>query len=191
MKYLVLASSSVARREILSNIGLAFTVDPSNYEEDMSLNLPPKKLAIHLAKGKAEEVARRHQKSVVLAADSFAVFQNQLLGKPYTKANAIKMLKSLNGNSHSFITGYCLLDTDSGKIFTESVESSVWLRQLDEKEIKSYVNKEDVLNNAAAYRIQDLGSLLISRIEGDYYNVMGLPLSRVVDKLKDFGIKVL
>lgn len=191
MKKLVLASSSPARRQILEAIRFPFIVDVSNFEEDMSLNMAPQELAKYLSQGKAEEVARRHKNTVVLAADSFAVFNGQLLGKPHTIENAKKMLTSLSGGCHSFITGFTILESDTGEKYSDVIETKVCFRKLTSQEIDGYLKKENVLNNAGAYIIQRLGGALVDRIEGDYSNIMGLPLSAITPALKDFGINIL
>src|SRR3989344_3595728 len=135
MKKLVLASSSPARKEILENTGFPFTTDASNYKEDMSLNMKPEALAKHLSLGKAKEVAPRHKNSIILAADSFAVFQGEFLGKPGTIENARKMLAMLSGRCHSFITGFTIMDSDTGKKYTDAVETKVYFRELTPEEI--------------------------------------------------------
>jgi septum formation protein len=191
MKSLILASRSPARRELLERTGFSFTVEASNYEEDMTLKLPPKELAIYLSKGKAKDVASHHQAAVVLAADSFAVLDDKLLGKPHTVERAKEILAMLSGRSHSFVTGFTIIDTDSGKEFSGSAETIVYFRDLTPGDINSYVAKEDVLNKAAAYIIQGLGAILVERVEGDYSNVMGLPLPAVARALKDFDINLL
>ena len=153
--------------------------------------MKPAELAKHLSQGKAKDVASRHEKSVVLAADSFAVFSGQLLGKPHTIENARKMLSILSGRCHSFITGFTILDTDTGKQFTDVVETKVYFRELTSEEIDRYLEKENVLNNAGAYIIQRLGGVLVEKIDGDYCNVMGFPLSAITPALRDFGINIL
>jgi septum formation protein len=191
MKKLVLASASPSRQQILETLGIAFEVCPSNYEEDMSLALTPKELAIYLSRGKAKQVAKKYNHAVILAADSFAVYDGKLLGKPHTLAKARADLMMLSGNVHSFITGFTLIDTDSGQEVADAVVSKVYFRQLSEQEIDTYLKKEDVREKAGAYVVQGLGALLIDKIDGDYYNVVGLPISAVAKHLKQFGIQLL
>lgn len=188
MRSLILASSSPSRHEILNSTGFPFIIDPSNYEEDMSLNMPPADLAIFLSKGKAKDVAKRHNNAVVLGADSFGVYKNELLGKPHTVSRAEEMLTMLSGHAHIFVTGFTLIDTGSGREYSESVETKVYIKNLSKHEIEDYIAKDDVLDKAGAYTIQGEGSKLITKIEGDFNNVMGLPLSRVLIALKKFGI---
>ncbi len=191
MKHLILASGSSARKEILGRTGFPFIVDASKYEEDMSLNLEPTELAKHLSRGKAREVASRHKNAVILAADSFAVFNGELMGKPHTTEKARQMLATLSGQRHSFITGFTILDTDTGKEHSDAAETKVYFRELSGEEIDGYLAKENVLNNAGAYIIQSLGAVLVERIEGDYSNFMGLPLPKVAKALKEFDVNFL
>ncbi|KKS63969.1 MAG: Maf protein [Parcubacteria group bacterium GW2011_GWB1_42_6] len=191
MKQLVLASGSTARKEILERTGIPFIVDVSNYEENMAINLEPAELAKYLSKGKALDVASRHKNAVVLAADSFAVFNGELLGKPRTTEKAREMLTTLSGQCHSFITGFTIIDPDTGKEHSDTDETKVYFRKLTTEDIDGYLAKENALNNAGAYIIQNLGAVLVERIDGDYSNVMGLPLPKVAKALKEFGVDFL
>ena len=191
MKQLVLASGLPARKEILEKTGYPFIVDVSDYGEDMGLKMSPEELAKHLSLGKAQDVATRHKDSVVLAADSFALFNGELLGKPQTIENARKMLATLSGQCHSFITGFTILDADTSRRYSDVVETKVYFRKLAPEDIDNYLKKENVLNNAGAYIIQKLGATLVEKIDGDYSNVMGLPLPAVTVALKNFGINFL
>ncbi len=188
MKSLILASGSTGRREILKGANYPFTVDVSSYEEDMGLDMAPKDLAIFLSRGKAYDVAKRHKNSVILAADSFGVFEGHLLGKPHTVERAREMLTMLSGQCHSFITGFTILDSDSGKSYAAAVETKVYFKKLTSEKIADYLSKEDVLDKAGAYTIQGLGKNFIEKIVGDYNNVCGLPLDNVIQAIADFGI---
>ena len=189
MDKLVLASSSISRRDILSEAGYKFIIDPSNYEEDMSLDMSPTELALHLSKGKADDVATRHKNSVILGVDSFAVFEDKLLGKPHTNKKAKQMLTMLSGNRHSFISGFTLIDTTDNKSYSGAVESLVYFKELSAKEINQYVETENVLEVAGAYKIQGLGQSLISKIVGEANNVRGLPIKEIAKYLKLIGIE--
>lgn len=190
MKSLILASGSPGRREILEETKYPFTISVSNYEEDMSLNLAPKELAIYLSQGKARDVAGRCANAIVLGADSFVVFRGQLFGKPHTLKRANEMLTLLSGQRHSFITGFTILDTDTKREYSEAVETKIYFRKLSQKEIKDYLAKENVLEKAGAYTIQGPAIKFIERIEGDYNNVRGLPLANVSKAMQKFGINL-
>ncbi len=187
---IVLASASPRRKEILGKTGLKFTVDVSDYEEDMALELKPHQLARFLSSEKAKTVAVKYENALVIAADTFILFQGGLLGKPHTEKEAKRMLTLLNGRSHSVITGFTVIDTNSKKKLSRSVETKVYFKKMTLKEIEMYVRTGEPLDKAGAYAIQGLGSVIVRKIEGDYFNVMGLPLSSLTDVLKKFGVYV-
>jgi septum formation protein len=191
VKQFILASGSQGRKEILERAHVDFTVDVSNYEEDMTLDMPPAELAQFLSKGKATDVATRHENAVILGADSFAVFNGQLLGKPHTLERAKEMLTMLSGQRHSFVTGFTIIDTDSGKEYTSSVETQVYFKEITPADIDGYLAKDDVLNKAGAYTIQGLGGMFITKIEGSFSNVVGLPMMEVAQALREFGVNFL
>ena len=191
MKTIILASASPRRKELLEKIGLKFEAEPSDYEEYLPSEGEPHELAKKLSLEKAERVARRHKKAIVIAADTFLVFRGKLLGKPRNEAEAKEMLKALNGMSHSVITGFTIVDTDNKKILTKSVDTKIYLRKLTAKEIDAYVKSKEPLDKAGAYAIQGLGSVIVEKIEGDYFNVIGLPLSALAESLKEFGVRIL
>jgi len=191
MKEIILASSSPRRKELLENIGLKFKVEPSNYEEDIPPGLEPHELARKISLGKAKTVASKHQNAIVIAADTFVVLDNRILGKPHTEKEARKMLEALSGKSHSVITGFSILDTGNKKTISKSVETKIYFRKFTPAEIDAYVESKEPLDKAGAYAIQGLGAVLVERIEGDYFNVIGLPLSALTEALKEFGINIL
>lgn len=191
MKKIILASASPRRKEILGITGLKFDVCTSDYEEDLSLKLNPRELARFLSRKKAGAVAHRHKNAIIIAADTFIVFKNRLLGKPHTDKEAEKMLRMLNGKAHSVITGFTVLDTGSGKKLSRSVETKVYFKSLSSEKINAYVRSKEPLDKAGAYAIQGLGAVFIEKIEGDFFNVVGLPLCALVESLKRFGVNVL
>lgn len=187
-----MASASPRRKELLRQVGLAFITDPSHYVEDTPPETAsPHELARSLSLEKAGRVAARHQDALVIAADTFIVFKNQILGKPHSAAEARKMLKALNGKAHSVITGFTVTDTESCQSVSRSVETKVYLKKLTPAEIGSYVGSGEPGDKAGAYAIQGLGAIIVERIEGDYFNVVGLPLKALAEALKQFGIDLL
>lgn len=190
MRKIVLASSSPTRKELMEKLGIPFVIEPSTYEEDMSLKLPPKKLAEKLAHGKAAAVAKNHKDAIVIGADTFVTFRGKLLGKPGAPAAAIRMLKMLSGKTHSIITGLVLLDTQKKKEASKTVETHVTFRKLTLSEIKRYVNTGEPLKKAGAYGILERGALFVERVDGDYTNVAGLPLPTLVVELRRMGIEL-
>ncbi len=191
MRKIVLASASPRRKELLEQIGLEFEVDPSNCEEVMQNDIEPHEMARSLSLQKAEEVAEKHPDAIIIAADTFIVAGDKLMGKAHSEAEAREMLAELNGKSHSVITGFTVMDTFESKVVSKSVETKVWFRKLTNKEIDGYVKSGEPLEKAGAYAIQGMGSVIVERIEGDYSNVVGLPLASLAETLKEFGISVL
>ena len=191
MKRIILASASPRRVELLEKIGLRFKVEPSNYEEDMHSELEPHEFARKISLEKAEAVASKHKNAIVIAADTIIVFGSKILGKPHTENEARKMLETINGKSHSVITGFSIMDTGKNKTISKSVETKIHIRKLTPAEIDAYVKSKEPLDKAGAYAIQGLGAVFVERIEGDYFNVIGLPLSALTKALKEFGINIL
>jgi len=191
MKKIILASASPRRKEILALTRLRFRVEPSEYEETLDNATKPHKLAKRLSLEKAEAVAGKYRDALIIAADTFIVFRGKPLGKPHTSKEARKMLAMLNGKSHSVITGYTVLDTGTGNKITRSIETKVWFKKMTPQELDAYVATKEPLDKAGAYAIQGRGAMIVRKIEGDYLNVVGLPLFDLADSLKKFGIKLL
>jgi septum formation protein len=188
---IILASSSPRRKELLEKIGLKFTVVPSDYPEDLRSDLKPESLVKAISLGKATRVAKNYPNAIIIAADTIGVIRGKIIGKPHTAAEAIKMLQTLSGKSHRVITGLTIIDSSTNKIHTCSVETRVYMREMSREEIQNYVNTGEPLDKAGAYAIQGLGSIIVEKIIGDYYNVIGLPLNALAESLKNFGISVL
>lgn len=190
-RQIVLASASPRRKELLELIGLKFKVVVSSYEEDMTLQLSPRGLACLLSAKKAEDVALRCPDALVIAADTFIDLKGHLLGKPQTPAEAKQMLRSLSNRSHEVITGFTVLDTASGAKISKAVATKVYFKKLTQREIDAYVASGEPMDKAGAYAIQGLGSIIIKKIDGDYFNVIGLPLNALTSALRKFGVSVL
>lgn len=171
-------------------MGLKFKIVISDYDEKKDKKLNPHKLAQKLSLGKAKKVAKKHKNSIIISADTIVVFKNQIIGKPLNKQDAKNMLKLLSGNIHSVITGFTIIDSSSGKIVTQSVESKVYFKDLTNEEIDAYVATGEPLDKAGAYGIQEKGGKLIEKVEGDYDNVVGLPIRALVKELRKFGVKI-
>lgn len=191
MKKIVLASASPRRKELLERIGLKFDVDVGDYTEHLHHRIRPHDLAKSLSLGKAHVVASRHKDALVIAADTFVIFQNQIMGKPRTESEAQRMLTALSGKSHSVITGFTILDADGNRSISRAIETKVYMKSLTSAEINAYVKSGEPLDKAGAYAIQGLGAVLIEAIEGDYFNVVGLPLHALAESLKEFGVYIL
>lgn len=179
MEKLILASNSPRRRELLSEI-CEFEVIPSRFEERAE-NLSARETVLKFAAGKAEEVLSRFPKRFVLGADTVVALDGEILGKPKNKADAAEMLKKLSGRTHSVFTGVCL--AGGGQKYSEAVETKVTFFTLSEELIERYVESGLPLDKAGAYGIQD-GFPLVEAYEGQYSNVVGLPVEKVRELLK-------
>ncbi len=191
MKKIILASLSPRRKELLEKIGIKFDVDSSDYEEDMSLKLKPHDLVKFLSKEKAKAVAGKYKDAIVVAADTLNFLEGEMLCKPKTLSKAREMLQKTNGKCQTVITGFTIIDTRKGKLVSKSVETKVYFKKNSLKMIDAYLEKGESLDKAGGYAIQGFGSILIEKIEGDYYNVVGLPLAIFVEEVEKFGVKVL
>ena len=140
---------------------------------------------------KAEYVAARHKNAIIIAADTVVVCRGKIIGQPRSKTEAKKMLKMLSGRMHKVITGFTIIDTGTARKISGAEETKVFFRKLSGEEIESYVNSGEPKGKAGAYAVQGLGSLIVRRIEGDYFNVVGLPLKSLTEDLKKFGVSVL
>lgn len=188
---IILASQSPRRRELLGRIGLTdFAVIPARGEEDMSAHLTPDKLVEALASAKAREVgAAASADDVVIAADTVVTLDGKVLGKPHSEAEAFEMLRTLSGNTHQVYTGVAVLRGERLEVAHEV--TSVTFRPLTDGEIRNYIATGEPMDKAGAYGIQERGALLVEGIRGDYFNVMGLPVCKLGQMLRTFGIETL
>lgn len=191
MKKIYLASASPRRQALLKQIGLNFNVIPSKVKEIIKENLCPGELVENLALDKARDVAGILGDGIVIGADTVVVLDNQIMGKPLDSAEAALMLTRLSGAHHQVMTGVAIIDIKSGlqRVFHET--TCVRFRNLTSEIIENYINSGEPFDKAGAYAIQGLGSILVDGIEGCYFNVVGLPLTRVATELSEFGINLL
>ena len=180
---IILASASPRRKELLEKIGLVFIVDPSQYSEDLNSKLTPQDLALSISEGKARAMAAKYPDAIIIAADTIGVIGSRIIGKPHTSAEAVKMLRLLSGKSHQVITGLTVLDSNNDMKVSKTLQTRVYFKELSDDEIAAYVKTGEPLDKAGAYAIQGLGSIFVEKINGDYYNVMGLPLNTVRELL--------
>ncbi|MGA8541878.1 MAG: Maf family protein, partial [Terriglobales bacterium] len=173
----VLASASPRRQELLRSAGIPFEVHPAHIPEDPLPAEYAKDCAERLAREKALAVARQRPNDVVLGADTVVVIDDQILGKPSDLADAARMLQMLSGREHQVITGVCLVV--GGQCLAGSETTSVTMSGISEREIADYVANGEPMDKAGAYAIQGIASRWIPRIEGDYTNVVGLPVALV------------
>lgn len=191
MKKIILASTSPRRKEIFEKTLLPFTIEGSDYEEDMALPLAPEALVLFLSAEKAKNVAKRHTNALIIAADTIVVFEGKVLGKPHTPEKAKKMLTLLQGDHNTVITGVTIIDTATNQTESFSDKADVYLKKLTPSEIDHYIASGEPLDKAGAYAIQGLGSVFVDKIDGDFFSIMGFPIEKVAEKLKKFGVFVL
>ncbi len=188
---IILASTSPRRKELFGKLKLSFEIEASDYTEDMTLKMPPNQLAKFLSYGKAAAVAKKHKNSIIIGADTFVVFNNHLLGKPKSQAEAKTMLKKLSGKKVEILTGLAIINTASGKKIITTDTTKVFIKKLTNTEIDHYIASGEPMDKAGAFAIQGLGAVIIKRIEGDFMGAMGLPLFTLARELKKFGVDVL
>jgi septum formation protein len=183
---LVLASASPRRQELLRNAGIPYTVQPADIDETPLAREAPRDCAERLAREKALAVFRSRPHAYVLGADTIVVIDDMILGKPRDVDDAGRMLRLLSGRTHSVITGVCVVSTVASER-TVSETTRVTMCDVSDDEIRDYVATGEPMDKAGAYAIQGLASRWISRIEGDYNNVVGLPVALVYRMLREQG----
>lgn len=187
MAEIILASQSPRRKQLLEWAEIDFEIIVANTDESYPENLTPKEIAIHIAKQKAEAVKKQVQNKIILAADTIVVLNNEIIGKPKDRNNAIEILSKLSGKHHQVITGVLILNKEKEIAFADVTD--VEFHSLTPQQIEFYVDHYKPYDKAGAYAIQEwIGVIGIKRINGDFYNVMGLPVSRVVQTLNDLEV---
>ena len=192
MTKIILASASDRRKDILSQVGISYEVMPSRIDEDAIQADTPAALVEALSAAKAEDIAERLTKNfVIIGADTVVVKDNSILGKPSDEAEAAKMLQMLQGNRHEVYTGVTLISVSpegKGLIDTFHVRTIVDMIPMTAAQIDAYIKTGEPMDKAGAYGIQGRGAAYIQDIAGDYYNVVGLPISTVLARLANMGI---
>ena len=182
---MILASASPRRKELLALAGFDFTVETAAVEETYDPTLPPERIVMHLAAIKSAPVAARHPAELVIGADTVVVLEEEILGKPRSEADAKAMLRLLSGRVHQVYTGVCLRRGEASVCFHEC--TLVHFKPMTEAEIAAYVATGEPMDKTGSYAIQGRGCVLVEGIEGDYFNVVGLPVSRLWDEIRKFG----
>lgn len=187
MKF-ILASGSPRRKEILENISLEFEIMADESDEIMIEGEKPYDTVKRLAMQKAKNIASRvetGENTIVIGADTVVSIDEKILGKPKDEREAKDMLLTLSGRINTVYTGLAVLETQSGKAVSEFVSTGVKFRSLSEKEIENYIKSGEPMDKAGAYGIQKIGGLFVESINGDYFNVVGLPLCRLGEILSE------
>lgn len=185
---IILASGSPRRKELLNQIGISFTVNPSKKEEKVTTNIPSE-VVRELSYQKAMDIAEQSSEgSVVIGADTVVAYEGKILGKPKDRTDAQNMLRMLAGNTHSVYTGVTIIKKENNRFLEEIFykETRVTMARMSEEEIETYVDSKEPMDKAGSYAIQGKCAAFIEKIDGDYYNVVGLPICEVYHRLKKY-----
>ena len=186
---IILASQSPRRRELMGQIGLKFKVVSPNVDEHVEGNPSPAQLVEELSLRKARAVERQgEEESLIIAADTVVALEGTVLGKPKTERDAFSMLSALSGNRHYVYTGLTVIQ--GGRAVTQHEVTTVTFRELEPDEIGSYIATGEPMDKAGAYGIQGRCAIYIEKIQGDYNNVVGLPVARIYQEMKKLGIAI-
>lgn len=185
---IILASSSPRRRELLSQCGIKFEIIVSNIDEAKVPNEKPQELVQRLALGKAQAVAKNHSNAWVIGADTTVFIDDKILEKPLTPQDAFEMLSLIAGRTHSVYSAFAIVNHGRHFNYCELHHTKVTMMDLSPEEIRAYVESGDPMDKAGAYGIQGRGSALVTKVEGSYTNVVGLPIAELVTALKKHGI---
>ncbi len=191
MRQIILASSSPRRKELLQMIGLSCKVIAPKIDEKRNPRLKIRSQVEAISQKKAQAIADKQSDAIIIAADTLVEIQGEILGKPTDRDDALRMLHKLNGKTHTVCTGFTIIDTSSKKQSTKSEETKVTMRKVTEREMMQYLQKDKPFDKAGGYAIQGIGAVLFERIEGDFFNIVGLPLTSLVTELKRFKLDVL
>ncbi len=181
---LILASASPRRRELMKLIIEDFTAVSSDVDETLPPEIMPLEASEYLAEIKAEAIAPEYPGDIVIGCDTTVISGNEILGKPRDRAHAEQLLRELSGKTHTVVTGCAIVSDEKKRTF--SVYTDVTFRHLSEADIQAYISTDEPYDKAGGYGIQGKGSLLVDKISGDYFNVVGLPVSRLNYELNEF-----
>lgn len=192
MKKIILATASERKKRLFALLRLDFDITDHLFDEKSISGLGPHEHVIAIAKGKVESIASQYEDSLIIGLDTVVAYKDKILEKPINLTDAVNMLLYLNGSLHEVVTGLYIYDTLTKKSFASAIITSIYFKNLTEAELTSYVEKEDdVLDIAGTYDHEKLGAVLLEKIDGDFYNSVGMPLSATADALKKFDIRVL
>lgn len=191
---LILASSSPRRQELIRLLKLPYDIRVSRVDERIAADATPEQIVHELSVRKAQavhdEMTHPERNGIIIGADTVVVFDKHILRKPKDERDAFQMLDTLQGNTHHVYSGVACIDAESGRAIVDHCVTAVMFKPLSARRIKRYIATGEPYDKAGAYAIQGLGATLIEKIEGDYFNVVGLPLSLLSDMLGKFGVRV-
>ncbi|KKP36997.1 septum formation protein Maf [Candidatus Peregrinibacteria bacterium RIFOXYC2_FULL_33_13] len=188
---IILASKSPRREQILNQINLDFKIQPSNFEEIISENIKPEDLVLKNAIGKAREIAAKNPNSIIIGVDTIGSYKHHILEKPKDQEDALRILKILNNTTHEVYSGLCVINTKTREEITHIEKTEVTFGEMTEEEMWKYIHTKEGMDKAAAFAVQGIGSIFIKKINGCYYNVMGLPIYSLVQIFKRLGVDVI
>ncbi len=180
----ILASQSPRRSKLLTQIGIIFETLPSNFIEDLSTNLPPSNLTMNFAENKARAVAKKHKSSWVIGADTIVTRKGKIFGKPNNFDEGCEMLRALSGKTHNVFTGVSIQNKKKKINLTFNERTKVTLKKLTDKDIFFYLKNHKPYDKSGSYGIQGYFSIFVKKIDGCYFNIVGLPLHKLYYKLK-------
>lgn len=190
MKKIILASQSPRRKELLQLLNIPFVVHPSDVEEKVNSDFLPYQVVESLALQKANDVATYYHEGIIIGTDTIVVHNEKILGKPKDETDAFNILKQLQGQAHEVYSGLALIDASTNRTLVSHRMTKVFMYPLSDDDIKFYIETNEPMDKAGAYGIQGLGSVFIEKIDGDYFNVVGLPLSLLREELLKIGISI-
>ncbi|HNS13985.1 MAG TPA: Maf family protein [Syntrophorhabdaceae bacterium] len=185
---IILASESARRVDILRTLGVSFAIVPPDVDESRKKDEPPKEYVLRVSHEKAHKVGSHFTDKWIIAADTVVVYKNRILGKPRNEQEAFNMLKTLSGKWHKVITGFCVLNLSKKIAYRDAVETKVFVRDLQDEEIKRYIKTSEPLDKAGSYAVQGKGGYMVKEIKGSYTNVVGLPICEIAEALLSLGI---
>ena len=190
MAKIILASSSPRRSQLLEQIGVKFTIDSQEVDENIPY-IDAADLVKNLSLKKAQAVAQNYQDGIIIGADTIVAFNGQIYGKPKDERQARQMLESLSGNFHEVLTAIAVVDAkEPHKVVQRVVSTKVYFRRLSASDIQQYLAWGEYKDKAGAYGIQGKGAVLVEKIEGCFYNVVGLPISALIDACAEMGVNI-
>lgn len=188
MHSIILASKSPRRKELMSLIPIQFIIQTKEVEEYISLQDSPEENVKRLAKEKAQAIGKDYKNEWILGCDTVVVYEEEILGKPKDEEDARKMLSKLSGKAHFVYTGIALYNESKGKLIQKAVCSKVFMKDISKEELNWYISTGEPFDKAGGYGIQGVASNFIEKIEGDYFNIVGLPVCTIYNLLKEEGL---
>ncbi len=185
---IILASESVRRVDILRTLGIPFSIIPPDVDESRRPGEPSKEYVKRISYDKAHKVGKLFPDKWVIGADTIVVYKNKTLGKPKSEKDAFLMLKTLGGKWHKVITGFCVLNVSQEIVYRDAVETSVYMKNMQDHEIMRYISTSEPLDKAGSYAVQGKAGYMVKEIKGSYTNIVGLPICEVAEVLLSLGV---